>query len=312
MSESPIVTVCVQTYQHGKYIKECLDGLIKQRTIFPFEIIIGEDGSDDGTREICKEYTALYPDLIKLLLRNREDVIYINNRPTGRYNFIKTLEAAKGKYIALCEGDDYWVDPFKLQKQFDFMESHTECSFCFHDGYIVDENSLIRSKQTLNWSQDTVPADQLISGGGSIILTPSYFFKRKALSIPSFLRDSPVADFFLMLLLLMKGQSGYIPEIMCAYRKNTAGGWSSGYRSSWEKYYQFYTSFNKSLNDFNEYSGNIFVKELEALNVKRHYALVSNFYRFHKNRVERLKFLLKNSGYLNWNDRIKLFAKGLL
>ena len=121
--EFPLVSICVQTYQHAPYIAECLEGLLKQKTTFPYEIILGEDESNDGTRDICKAYAKKYPEIIRLFLRRREDVIYINGNATGRYNFIQNLRTARGKYIALCEGDDYWTDPLKLQKQVIFLEN---------------------------------------------------------------------------------------------------------------------------------------------------------------------------------------------
>ena len=122
-SDNLLVSVCVQTYNHEKYIKQCLDSILAQVTSFDFEIILGEDDSNDNTRNICIDYAKNSPEKIKLFLRHRKDVIYINNVPTGRYNFISNLNESRGKYIALCEGDDYWTDKNKLQKQVDFLKS---------------------------------------------------------------------------------------------------------------------------------------------------------------------------------------------
>ncbi|MEQ6122351.1 glycosyltransferase [Reichenbachiella sp. MALMAid0571] len=128
----PLVSVCVQTYQHVNYIRECLEGILMQKTSFQFEIVIGEDESNDGTREICVEYAEKNPDKIRLFLRSRKDVIYINDNPSGRFNFIENLKATRAKYIALCEGDDYWTDPLKLQKQVDVLEANPEYGICAH------------------------------------------------------------------------------------------------------------------------------------------------------------------------------------
>ncbi len=118
--KNPVVSICVQTYQHVNYIRECLDGILMQETTFPFEILLGEDNSTDGTREICMEYAMKFPDKIRLFLHHRENNIKINGSPTGRFNFFYNFHKARGKHIALCEGDDYWTDPLKLQKQVDF------------------------------------------------------------------------------------------------------------------------------------------------------------------------------------------------
>ena len=102
-----------------------------QQTDFPFEINLGEDESTDGTRETCIEYAQKYPDIINLFLNERKNVIYINGNPTGRWNFMNNIKNARGKYIALCPGDDYWTDDRKLQKQIDYLEANPEFSACF-------------------------------------------------------------------------------------------------------------------------------------------------------------------------------------
>ena len=118
----PLVSICVVTYNHQNYIKQCLDGVLMQECNFEYEVLLGEDNSTDTTRKLCIEYAERFPDKIRLFLHDRSNVIYINGKPTGRFNFIYNLKQAKGKYIALCEGDDYWTDPTKLQKQVDFLE----------------------------------------------------------------------------------------------------------------------------------------------------------------------------------------------
>ena len=133
------VSVSVCTYNHANYIEKCLDNILSQKTNFPFNIILGEDDSIDGTRKICEDYARRYPDVIQLYLRQRKDVIYINGNPTGRFNFLSNLESCKGKYIALCDGDDYWTDPYKLQKQVDFLEANEEFSGCFHKSFTINE-----------------------------------------------------------------------------------------------------------------------------------------------------------------------------
>ena len=135
----PMVSCRVSTYMHAPYIKQCLDGVLMQKTEFPFEIVIGEDESNDGTREICSEYAQKYPDKIRLFLHSRENNIHINNAPSARFQGTYTTFLLRGKYQAICEGDDYWTDPYKLQKQVDFLEEnpdyglvHTECDELLH------------------------------------------------------------------------------------------------------------------------------------------------------------------------------------
>lgn len=130
--DRPLVSVCILTYQHSAYIRACLDSVLMQQTTFPFEVVIGEDGSTDGTREICLQYAAAHPGKVRVILRERKDVIYINGKPTGRFNFAETLKACRGRYIAFLEGDDYWTDPLKLQKQADVLEARPDIVCCHH------------------------------------------------------------------------------------------------------------------------------------------------------------------------------------
>ncbi|WP_155302827.1 glycosyltransferase family 2 protein [Desulfosarcina widdelii] len=127
-----LVSVCVQTYQHAQYIRQAVDSILMQNTDFEFEILLGEDGSTDGTREICLEYAEKYPGKIRVFQNSREDVIYVNGRPTGRSNFLNNVRNSRGKYIALLPGDDYWTDHDKLQKQVDILERDDNVVACHH------------------------------------------------------------------------------------------------------------------------------------------------------------------------------------
>lgn len=131
--ENPLVSVCVITYQHISYIKKCLDGILMQQTNFPFEIILGDDHSTDGTREICLDYAKKHPEKIRLFLHHRENVIKYYGFPNGKFNFLYGFGVARGKYLAPCEGDDCWTDPLKLQKQVDVLEANPDLAMCTHE-----------------------------------------------------------------------------------------------------------------------------------------------------------------------------------
>lgn len=128
----PLVSVVTITYNHEPYIAKTIEGVLKQQADFPIEYIVAEDCSTDKTREICKEYAAKYPDVIRLICSEQNVGPKENER--------RAFAAARGKYIAFCEGDDYWTDPLKLQKQADFLESHLEYSACFHRCRQYDES----------------------------------------------------------------------------------------------------------------------------------------------------------------------------
>ncbi|MDR1406841.1 MAG: glycosyltransferase, partial [Tannerella sp.] len=121
---TPLVSVCMLTYNHERYIAQAIRSVLMQETDFPFELVISDDCSSDGTVEICRSYKDRYPDKIKLLLSE------VRLGMTG--NFIKTIEACTGRYVAHCDGDDFWTSPGKLQKQADFMEANEEYTLCVH------------------------------------------------------------------------------------------------------------------------------------------------------------------------------------
>jgi glycosyltransferase involved in cell wall biosynthesis len=139
----PTVSVLIITYNHENYIRQCLDGVIMQKTTFPIEVIVGEDCSTDNTRSIVQEFEQRYPGIIK--------PVYHQENVGGRrnaYEFCYPL--LKGKYIAVCEGDDYWTDPCKLQKQVDFLEQHPETAICFHRANWVNQrNEILKEQKSL-------------------------------------------------------------------------------------------------------------------------------------------------------------------
>lgn len=139
VTKSPLVTVFVVTYNHENYIRKCLDGILSQETDFEYEIILGEDQSTDSTRDICLSYAKDHPDKIRLFLNSRENNISIGGNPTGRFNFIYCAQQSKGEYITICEGDDYWIDPLKLQKQVALLKDNPKASCCFTDVEVVFE-----------------------------------------------------------------------------------------------------------------------------------------------------------------------------
>lgn len=128
LCKNPMVSVWMITYNHEPYIRQAIEGVVMQKTDFEYELVIGEDCSTDRTREICFEYQRKYPDKIRVLWSNQN--LYRNPHPAGG-NSQRTMAHCRGEFIALCEGDDYWIDPLKLQKQVDIMRKHPTVGFCF-------------------------------------------------------------------------------------------------------------------------------------------------------------------------------------
>ncbi len=230
--EHPLVSVSIVTYRHAAYIRQCLDSILMQKTDFPFEIILGEDDSPDGNRDICIDYAKAHPGVIRLFLRSREDVIHINGKPSGRFNSIGNIHAARGTYIALLEGDDYWTDPRKLQKQFDFMQQHPDCTFSFHSATTLQagDDQRIGQRRFRDHPVTLDAKDVIALGGGDFFATAGVMYRREAiLPIPDWYLQAPVGDYSLALLCADRGRLAYIDENMAAYRTGVNGGWTTDY-----------------------------------------------------------------------------------
>lgn len=223
----PLVSVTVATYQHVHYIKECLDGILMQQTTFPYEIILGEDGSTDGTEIICKEYAEKYPNKIRLFIRDRSLSQYVDqNGKTIRFNGLWNRMAARGKYIAFCEGDDYWIDPFKLQKQVNFLEQNSDCIMCFHDAKTINQQTGIEINKF------SIPIKNKISTKDVIL--KNWFVPSASMVFRSFIADElitykkwhnifPAGDLSLILIATKYGYIYPIREKMSVYRFLTPG-----------------------------------------------------------------------------------------
>ena len=143
MNSNPLVSICCITYNHAQYIRQCLDGFLMQKVNFEYEIIVHDDASTDGTSEIIREYSNKYSDLIVPIFQTENQY---SKGVRGMYaKFV--FPRARGKYIALCEGDDYWIDENKLQMQVDFLENNPEYTMCFHNAIEHYEDGSVPDKQ---------------------------------------------------------------------------------------------------------------------------------------------------------------------
>lgn len=215
------LSVCLSTYNHEEFIAEAIDSVLMQQTDFDYEIIIGEDDSSDNTRAIVKGYKERFPDRIRLFLNSRENVIYINGKPTGLWNFVNKLKNANGKYIAVLDGDDYWTSPLKLQKQVDILESDQSLGGCFHETQLIYEDGSFgkvygRDTSDLMYTEDTITAL-------SPFHTSSFVFRNDALQIPDWFLENQSADMALFSIISSFGPLKKIPEVMSVYRKHKGG-----------------------------------------------------------------------------------------
>jgi glycosyltransferase involved in cell wall biosynthesis len=220
------VSICCTAYNQEKYISEALDSFLMQETSFPFEIIVSDDCSTDGTTEIIKQYLGKYPDIIKLVYQDKNQ--YSNGALPIR-DFI--LPEVKGKYIALCEGDDYWTDSTKLQQQIDFLDQNHEFIGCGHNTrFLVNGKLTDRLFIDLDAKKDEYTFDDFIDS--TYLHTTSLVFRYNSeykYRIDQYLEKySSVErnDVYMLLIFSKFGPIKYIDKIMSVYRMNHGGVWS--------------------------------------------------------------------------------------
>lgn len=212
----PLVSICCITYNHESFIRDCLEGFMMQQTNFPFEILIHDDASTDGTADIIREYETKYPDIIKPIYQTENQyskgVVGIN----AAYNFPR----AQGKYVALCEGDDRWISANKLQKQVDYLESHPDCSACYHSVRMINEDGsdfgrVLQCQTRIYPEFDGVPTQ-----------TSSFVYKNLPIigvGMRECGKDLVGGDVFVQALLFQYGYVYAFEDIMSEYRYHHGG-----------------------------------------------------------------------------------------
>ncbi len=210
-----LVSVCLITYNHVNYIRQAVEGILMQRANFSFDIIIADDFSTDGTREILTEYKERFPN-IQLILQKK-------NVGPGQ-NVIDLLNAPKSKYVAYLEGDDFWTDTHKLQKQVDFLDANPKICGCYHDVVVVDENGKLIKDTYYHADKEVLSQSDCLINGGSYC-TGSLMFRSLALkNMPPWFMKSP-SDYAIDLLITEFGDIAYLNENMGAYRIHQGGSW---------------------------------------------------------------------------------------
>lgn len=203
------------TYNHDQFINEAIRSVVLQKFDKPFELIIGDDCSTDNTLSICKEWQKRYPHIIKILERPYNIGV--------QRNLLETLNVCTGKYLAKCEGDDYWCSKHKLRRQVEYLEQHPNCNVCFHR--VINYYSHNNTKSLSNGKQKT---DTTINdlAKSNYITNLSVMYRRSALPIlPEWLSEVPAPDYTLHMLHATSGYIHFINKPMAVYRKHSQGVW---------------------------------------------------------------------------------------
>ena len=220
----PLVSICCITYNHKEYIRDALDGFLSQRTDFPYEILINDDASTDGTADIIREYEQKYPEKIRALLQTENQYSKGITNPSGAFNFPRV----RGSYVAMCEGDDYWTDPEKLQKQVDYMEAHPDCSLCFHSARIITVDGSLSDKRMRPYPESRIVSPSEIVDKPQGYAMASMMFRSEIIrKLPKYYVNCPVGDTPLQLMAAATGYGYYMDQDMSVYRLGAAVSWTS-------------------------------------------------------------------------------------
>ena len=290
----PLVSVIMITYGHEKYIEEAIRGIFLQKTNFPLELIISNDKSPDSTDEIVKNIIKSAPENISVNYIQHPENIGMH------HNFTSALRTAQGKYIAVCEGDDYWTDENKLKKQIDFLEKNEDFTLTFHNVFIRNGETLstdLDYEKRLS-SKDVYTIDDLSKG--NFIHTPSVVFRNMEIEFPEWYFSSFLGDYPIWMWLSKKGKIKYFPEKMGVYRENV-GVWSG--KSQEEREFKTMLVLRNLIPDF------------EMLpDVKKNLTYTKNIYI--KNFLKQKSFTeVVTSPYfseLKYKDKFKLVVKSIL
>jgi glycosyltransferase involved in cell wall biosynthesis len=220
----PKVSICIPTYNHEKYIRQTLDGALSQQTDFEIEIVIGDDASTDSNQQVIQEYVDKYPNIFRAFLHKHNQGPKEPKEFGGRNNVLQLLKACKGDYVALCEGDDYWTDPLKLQKQVDFMEKNPDYAISHHNMSVIYEDG---SPEHFFNDENQKTESSIVD-----ILEDRWFIATAATLYRNIFRENNFADWHsraaagdwaLVIQLAATGKIHYFSEAMGVYRKHRGG-----------------------------------------------------------------------------------------
>jgi glycosyltransferase involved in cell wall biosynthesis len=299
--ENPKVSICCITYNHANYIRDALEGFLMQKTSFPIEIIIHDDASTDGTADIIRQYHAQHPDLIKPILQEK------NQYSQGKKASLTTFKHARGKYIALCEGDDYWTDPLKLQQQLDAMNLHDAILVC-HSTWVLyyGDNKIKRVylRQPMDHSGYLNIEEILMKKSDfhtSSILVRSEFLS----NLPEFYYTAPIGDYPLKILAAHLGKVFFIDRVMSVHRKGILGSWSEkmeiGEKTRKQSRLDFESRHVFMFVDFDRFSNNRYHQTIKKVMGKRLARILKMYGNLDFLQVrERQKIILRSLGKMRF------------
>ena len=250
------------TYNQKDYISQALDSILTQKGDVDFDILIHDDCSDDGTSELIKKYQKNYPSIIRIV-EEKERTFIKEGFNMMIYNHVVPL--IDSKYVAYLDGDDYWCDEYKLQKQLAFMESHPDYSMCFHCAYQLKNNVDLSSKWFIADEGDVDMSFIINDNSGIKIATSSLFVKSVVFKdFPNWRKLYPVEDIPLYINAVMNGKIHRLSDLMCVYRQFSTGSWSGQNKDNNQKMIDHLGKMKTAVNYFNDQTNGVYQQLVSA------------------------------------------------
>ncbi len=295
---SNTITVVLMTYNQEKYIKQSLDSILCQQISVDFDILVHDDCSEDKTYEILSEYQRKYPNKIKIIHQETRKFL-IDGFNMMIYKYV--VPNINSKFIAYCDGDDYWCDPLKLKKQYEFMRSNPDYSMCFHSAYQLMQNNEFSSKWFIGKEGDIDMSDLINDKPGVCVATSSIFLKSEIFKDFSDWRKAfSVEDVPMYMTAAIHGKIHRLPDVMCVYRQFSTGSWSSQNRESNERLISHRKKMIENIKYFDKETNfkyhNLVLKKIEECNfsiasLEENYKVV--FSKENKRFVKRMPFKIR-------------------
>lgn len=258
----PLITVWSLVYNHCNYLVDLFEGFLSQETTFPFQVFIHDDCSTDGGQEIIRRYEKLYPHIIHAIYEEE-------NQYSKKNGAIRKLRNSlvNTKYTALCEGDDYWIDSHKLEKQVMFMEEHPDCVLTLHNGFMLNVSN--GSKQAINPFKKSgfLDSEQLLLEKGNLPPTASMIYNSEIVrNMPQDVFSAPVGDRPLRMYLITRGSVYYFDDLMCIYRTGQSGNsFDSQVRANSKYAKEIYDKMVALYHRYDEYTNCQYSKEVKLM-----------------------------------------------
>lgn len=269
---------CV-TFNHAAYIRQALDSFLMQKTDFEYEILVHDDASTDGTGDILREYAEKYPDKVRPLIQTENQYSQGIDNISGAFNFPR----ARGKYIFMCDGDDYWVSPDKLQKQVDYLEAHPKCTLCIHSAKIELVGKALTERRMRPYRGNRLLSpEEIIDKSSGYAMSSMAFPSRLVRELPDYYVDCPVGDTPLQMMAAAKGYGYYMDEPMSAYRVGVAGSWTAEGKSGnyARKQNAYYERMKKVYEEFDAATDGRFSEASKSALKRTYYHTMVNTRRF--------------------------------